>query len=161
MNILYIDANIFLGFYHSNRPEFKKLLNSIIELKERIFFTEQFKNEIDRNKLNVFKQSIDNYIKQVLVTNTILPEHLDKDSSSKLTSWNDSRKRIEKQIQNSNNELIQILNETLKNVSSSEDNVSKTLSTIYRTSKKPTIDDLNKARFRKEIGNPPGKKMIH
>ena len=158
MNILYIDANIFLGFYNSNRPEFKKLLDSIIEVKDKVFFTEQFKYEIDRNKLNVFKQSIDNYIKQVSIVNTILPEHLDKDNSSKLISWNSSRKELEIQIKNSNNELLQILNETLQNVSSSEDNVSKALSLLYNTSKKASIDNLNKARLRKEIGNPPGKK---
>ncbi|SHH42640.1 PIN-like domain-containing protein [Flavobacterium defluvii] len=158
MNILYIDANIFLGFYNSNRPEFKKLLNSIIEVKDKIFFTEQFKYEIDRNKLNVFKQSIDNYTKQVSLVNTILPEHLDKDHSSKLISWNNSRKELEIQIKESNNKLLEILNETLQNVSSSEDNVSKALSSLYKKSRKPSIDNLNKARLRKEIGNPPGKK---
>jgi hypothetical protein len=158
MNILYIDANVFLGFYNSNKPEFKKLLNSVIEVRNKIFFTEQFKYEIDRNKLNVFKQSIDNYIKQVSVIDTILPEHLDKDNSSKLISWNSSRKELETQIKNSNKELLQILNETLDNVSSSEDNVSKALSSLYTKSKKPTNNDLSKARFRKEIGNPPGKK---
>lgn len=158
MNILYIDANIFLGFYNSNRPEFKKLLDSIIEVKDKVFFTEQFKYEIDRNKLTVFKQSIDNYIKQISIVNTILPEHLDKDNSSKLISWNATRKEIEKQIKNSNNELLQILNETLQNVSSSEDNVSIALSSIYNKSRKPSIDNLNKARLRKEIGNPPGKR---
>lgn len=157
MNILYIDANIFLEFYNSNKPEFKKLLNSIIEVKDKVFFTEQFKYEIDRNKLNVFKQSIDNYIKQVSITNTVLPEHLDKGNTSKLISWNSSRKELEIQIKNSNNELLQIFNETLENVSSSEDNVSKELSSLYNKSRKPTIDNLNKARIRKEIGNPPGK----
>lgn len=158
MNILYIDANIFLGFYNSNRPEFKKLLNSVVEVKNKIFFTEQFKNEIDRNKLNVFKQSIDNYIKQISITDIALPEHLDQDNSSKLKYWNTSRKELEKQIKNSNNELMKILNEILQNVSSSEDNVSKALSSLYERSVQPSTDDLIKARYRKEVGNPPGKR---
>ncbi|WP_431242557.1 PIN domain-containing protein [Flavobacterium sp. P21] len=159
MNILYIDANIFLGFYNSNKPEFKKLLNSVIEVKTKIFFTEQFKNEIDRNKLNVFKQSIDNYIKQIAITDIALPEHLDQETSSKLKYWNTSRKKLEQQIKDSNNELMKILNETLSNVSSSEDNVSRALSSLYLRSIQPSTDDLIRARYRKEIGNPPGKKM--
>lgn len=158
MNILYIDANIFLGFYNSNRPEFKKLLNSVIEVKNKIFFTEQFKYEIDRNKLNIFKQSTDNYIRQILITDIVLPEHLDQDNSLKLTNWNTSRKKLENQIKDSNNALMKILNETLHNVSSSEDNVSKALSSLYEACVLPSTDDLVKARYRKEIGNPPGKK---
>lgn len=158
MNILYIDANIFLGFYNSNKPEFKKLIDSVIEVKDKIFFTEQIKYEIDRNKLNVFKISLDNYIKQVSITETILPEHLDKDNSSKLIDWNSSRKKLEKLVKDSNLELFQILNDTLQNVSSSKDDVSKAFSLLYNSAIKPTFEDLSKARFRKEIGNPPGKK---
>jgi hypothetical protein len=157
VNVLYIDANIFLGFYNSNRPEFKKLLNSIVEVKSKVFFTEQFKNEIDRNKLNIFKQSIDNYIKQISTTDIALPEHLGN-NSSKLKYWNTSRKKLEQQVKDSNNELMRILNETLQNVSSSEDNVSKALSKLYIRSIQPSTDDLIRARYRKEIGNPPGKK---
>lgn len=157
MNILYIDTNIFLGFYNSNRPEFKKLLDSIIEVKDKIFFTEQIKDEIDRNKLNVFKISLDNYVKQVSIIETMLPEHLNKVNSSKLIHWNASRKKLETQIKDSNNELLEILNDTLLNVSSSEDDVSKAFSILYNNAIKPTIEDLKKARFRKEIGNPPGK----
>lgn len=157
MNILYIDTNIFLGFYNSNKPEFKKLLDSIIEVKDKIFFTEQIRDEIDRNKLNVFKISLDNYVKQVSITETILPEHLNKVNSSKLMHWNASRKKLETQIKDSNNELFQILNDTLLNVSSSKDDVSKAFSLLYNNAVKPTDEDLKKARFRKEIGNPPGK----
>ncbi|GAA6769767.1 hypothetical protein [Flavobacterium sp. CGRL2] len=99
MNILYIDANIFLGFYNSNKPEFKKLLNSVIEVKQKIFFTEQFKNEIDRNKLNIFKHSIDNYIRQISITDISLPEHLDEDDSSPLKILEYFKKKIRKTTQ--------------------------------------------------------------
>lgn len=158
MNILYIDANIYLGFYNSNRPDFKKLLGSVIELTDKIFFTEQLGYEIDRNKLNVFRLSIDNYVKQTSLSKTILPEHLDEDSSPKLADWNKERKAIEESITASNKSLKEILNKVLYDISISRDKVSKTLSPIYAKAVAPIGDDINRARLRKEIGNPPGKR---
>ncbi|TDD75632.1 PIN-like domain-containing protein [Flavobacterium caseinilyticum] len=158
MNILYIDANIYLGFYNSNRPEYKKLLGSVIELADKIFFTQQLAFEIDRNKLNIFRLSIDNYIKQVSLTATILPEHLDEDGSPKFTDWNKARKELEKQISDSNKELSPILNDVLNDIAISQDKVSKELSAIYATAQSPSGKDLENARLRKEIGNPPGKR---
>lgn len=158
MNILYIDANIYLGFYNSNRPEFKKLLGSVIELADKIFFTEQLGFEIDRNKLNVFRLSIDNYVKQTSSSKTLLPEHLDEDSSPKLADWNKERKTIENNIAASNKSLTEILNEVLSDIAFSKDKVSTTLSPIYSNAVKPSSDEINRARFRKEIGNPPGKR---
>ena len=158
MNILYIDANIYLGFYNSNRPDFKKLLGSVIELMDKIFFTEQLGYEIDRNKLNVFRLSVDNYVKQTSSSKTILPEHLDEDSSPKLADWNKERKTIEENIATSNKSLMEILNEVLSDIAVSNDKVSKTLSPIYAKAAKPSGDDINRARLRKEIGNPPGKR---
>lgn len=158
MKVLYIDANIYLRFYDSNRPEYKKLLGSVIELADKIFFTEQFGYEIDRNKLSIFRLSIDSYNKQVSLTATTLPEHLDEDSSPKLAEWNKERKELEKNISTSNEELTSILNNVLNDISVSQDNVSKGLSVLYAKSAKPNITDIEKARFRKEIGNPPGKR---
>lgn len=158
MNIIYIDANIYLGFYNSNRPEYKKLLGSIVELADKVFFTQQIAYEIDRNKLNIFRQSIDNYVRQVSLTATTLPEHMDEESSPKLTEWNKERREIEKQITASNKGLTPILNEVLNDVSVSKDKVSQSLSALYDKAVQPTTDDLEKARYRKEIGNPPGKR---
>lgn len=158
MNLLYIDANIYLGFYNTNRSEFKKLLLSVIELKDQIFFTEQFKNEIDRNKLNVFQQSIDNYIKQVSLIKTVLPEHLD-DDFKKLSEWNTNRKKLEESILSSNDELLNIFKEVLSDISYSKDRVSKELLKLYDLAYKPTPKELEDARLRREIGNPPGKRI--
>lgn len=158
MDLFYIDANIYLGFYNSNRAEFKKLLAITIELKDKIFFTEQFKDEINRNKLNVFQQSIDNYIKQVSFTKTVLPEQLDNENNQ-LKDWNLNRKNLEQPILDSNTQLLNIFKDLLKEISNSGDYVSKELSKLYENAYKPNIQELNSARFRKEVGNPPGKRI--
>ncbi|HRK00814.1 MAG TPA: PIN domain-containing protein [Ignavibacteria bacterium] len=157
MNLLFIDANIYLGFYNSNKPEFKKLLTSLIELKNQIFITDQISNEVNRNKLNIFRQSIDNYLKQNASSISLLPEHLDDSISSSLIEWNKERKVLNKQIEPSNEKLIKILNETLLSVSESQDSVSKELSILFRSAQKPDKKQIARARIRKEKGNPPGK----
>lgn len=157
MNLLYIDANIYLRFYDTNHAEFKKLLKSISELSTKIFFTSQFGYEIDRNKLNVFKQSISNYLKQAALSQTSLPEHLDEADSPKLRDWNKNRKDIEKSVSDSNKLLIEIFNDIMTNISKSQDTVSKALVALYANSYVYSEGDINRARLRKEIGNPPGK----
>ncbi len=158
MKIIYIDANIYLGFYNSNRPDFKKLLGSVIELKDRIFFTEQIAHEIDRNKLNIFRQSIENYTRQVALSATTLPEHMEEDSSPKLSEWNKERKKLEDQISESNKSLLPILNDVLTEISVSRDKVSKELAAIYSKASVPSTIEIEKARLRRELGNPPGKR---
>lgn len=158
MKVIYIDTNIYLGFYNSNRPEYKKLLHSVIELSDKIFFTQQIAFEIDRNKLNVFRQSIENYIKQVTLTTTMLPEHLDEVSSKKFAGWNKERRELEGKIKDSNKSLIPILNDVLKDIAISNDTVSQELDVLYKKAIHPGEEELQKARIRKEIGNPPGKR---
>jgi DNA-directed RNA polymerase subunit M/transcription elongation factor TFIIS len=157
MTIFYIDANIYLGLYNSNRPEYKKLIDSLIELKDNIFISNQIVFEVNRNKLSVFRNSLDNYIKQTTLIKTQLPEHLDSDDSRHFTTWNTDRKKIEELILKSNSDLNLILDEVLLGISCSSDNISKKLAAIFEMARKPHAHDLLKAKFRKEIGNPPGK----
>ena len=158
MNIIYIDANIYLGFYNSNRPEYKKLLNSIIELSDKIIFTQQIANEIDRNKLNIFRQSMENYTRQVSMTSTKLPEHLDEVGTAKLADWNKQRRELETHIEKLNKDLPSILNEILNDIALSKDKISQDLNVIYAKAMQPTEEEYRKAQLRKEIGNPPGKR---
>ncbi len=159
MNCIYIDANIYLGFYNSNRPEFKKLLASLSELKDKIFITEQIVDEVDRNKLTVFKQSLDNYVKQTTFINISLPEHMDEISTPKLSTWNKTRKELESKVAESNEALRPILAEVLLDVSRSKDNVSLLLGKLFTVAVKPTEIELARARLRKDTGNPPGKRV--
>ncbi|PIF59815.1 PIN domain-containing protein [Flavobacterium sp. 2] len=158
MNLIYIDANIYLGFYNTNRPEYKKLLNSLIELEKKIFFTEQIANEIDRNKLNIFKQSIENYTRQVSLSATKLPEHLDDTGNTKLTDWNKQRLVLESQINASNKDLAPILDDVLHDIAISKDKISQDLNIIYQNAVKANKKEFEDAQKRREIGNPPGKR---
>ena len=157
MNLLFIDANIYLGLFNTNKPEFKKLLNSLIELKNNIFISKQIVDEVSRNKLNVFRQSIDNYIRQSTVISTMLPEHLDNERSKSFSDWNKKRKNLELMFKDSNQDLHFILDNVLNSISESSDNISKLLEEIFSAARPAQVNELINARIRRELGNPPGK----
>ena len=55
MASIFIDANIYLGFWSLQENRIPSdLLLLLVELKDHVLVTEQISNEIIRNKLNVF-----------------------------------------------------------------------------------------------------------
>lgn len=88
MRKLFIDSNIYLGFINSNRQDFKKLLASLVELKEKMFITHQIIDEVNRNKLKLFSDSLENYIRGSNFNKISLPEHLDNDENTTIVNWN-------------------------------------------------------------------------
>ncbi|MDB5156671.1 MAG: hypothetical protein JWR50_1378 [Mucilaginibacter sp.] len=157
MNLLYIDTNIYLRFYDTNQIEYKKLLKSLVELKSNIFITKQIVDEINRNKLSVFKSSTDNYKKQIAITKTFLPEHLEDNINPQISSWNNQRKEIETAIKVSNDNFALIIKDIMTNISKSQDTVSKELIPITSYGEIADLDTIERAELRKQIGNPPGK----
>src|SRR5579859_2861156 len=88
--LIYIDSNIYLRFFDSNQPNFKHLLNTLIQLKDRIFVNKQIVNEVNRNKGQVFERTFFSYIKQVTEAfySVQLPEHLDIAEDGRIKEWN-------------------------------------------------------------------------
>ncbi len=157
MRKIFIDTNIYLGFYNTNQPEFKKLLGTLSELKSHLLVTRPVIDEINRNKLNVFRLSVDNYIKAAAFTSPNLPEHLDSEIDRAFQDWNKRRKEIERMASALNKELDDILQTKLSAVATSADKVSMELKKIF-ASPLPYSDKVYKnASMRKSLGNPPGK----
>jgi predicted nucleic acid-binding protein len=61
MKKIFIDANIYLNFFDSNKPELKKLLGSLLQIKDSLFIGSQIVNEVNRNKLDVAQRSLRNH----------------------------------------------------------------------------------------------------
>ncbi|MGH1517919.1 PIN-like domain-containing protein [Chryseobacterium sp. JK1] len=156
--IIFVDTNIFLRFYDSNNREYKKMLKTLLSLKEFIFTPYQIKYEIDRNKVEIFKNSFESYIKQATLFNNItLPEHLDNSTETLISNWNTDRKEIIKLVKDSNKKLVDLFEKKLQNIAKSEDEVSKTIAKIFNSPKDYTNAEFLSAKIRKERGNPPGK----
>lgn len=156
--MLFIDANIYLRFFDTNSSNFKKLLQSILEIQDKIFITQQIRNETERNKLDIFFGSFKGYLKQFNLCDITLPEHLDKTPEIKIKEWNVTTNGIADSVKNQKKELDEITEKLLENVKENKDEVSIVLSQIFARAKQPSEDQLNRARIRKELGNPPGKR---
>ena len=157
MQKIFIDANIFLRFFDSNLPEFKKLLSVLPEISEKIIITHQIIDEVNRNKLNVFRASIQNYRVQSKLNSILLPEHLDSDANPRIKKWNSNRRQLEETGAKLYLELSNLMEDIMLEISESRDSVSKQLGEIFKRPVKVTSRTFAAARTRKEFGNPPGK----
>jgi hypothetical protein len=155
--VLFIDANIYLRFFDSNSSEYKKLLQSLKEVKEHIFTTIQLRNEIDRNKLQVFLRSFKEHSKNFCMSKVSLPEHLESDPDRILKDWNIETADIHTKVKGQKEKLTEIAKKLLEKINSSEDEISTILAEIFEHAKQHSTIQLEKARGRKELGNPPGK----
>ncbi len=158
LKLIFIDANIYLRFFDTNSQEFKKLLKSVKEIKSYIFITDQIKNEVTRNKLDVFRASFANYTGQIKTLNVQLPEHLNTDTNPTIKQWNKKTKTLNTQISQQQQTLQHITTHLIDKISNSTDKVSKTLHKIFAKALPPTEEQVSRAKNRKGLGNPPGKK---
>lgn len=157
-DLIYIDANMYLRFFDSHSPEFKKLLKSVLEVKDKIFITSQIEDEVLRNKVEVFLRPFNEYAKQIKNVNIRLPEHLQDGEEKGLAEWNKKRKEANNSIDALRDELEEITSDLIEAISKNEDNVSAVLAEIFMNAIQETEDQMIRAKKRKEVGNPPGKK---
>lgn len=156
--LVYIDTNIYLRFYDSKQSNFKKLLNALEEINQYIFITSQIINEIDRNKQLLFKRSIDGYITQCRLPSTELPGHISTSTDKEVNTWNATQKQIEKLLDRQVAELKKISGKILEELLNSQDDISKVLSKIAENLYENNDECIDRARLRKNLGNPPGKR---
>jgi hypothetical protein len=155
--MLFIDANIYLRFYDSSQSEYKKLLKTMVEVKDAIFITEQLVSEVNRNKLTVFQSSCTDVVMDDAIKKRHLAEHFDPTENAIIKEWNKKRDALEKESQKLVKEKTAIYDRLLSEISISKDEVSKELHKIFSSAKAPTHEQIQRANDRKRIGNPPGK----
>jgi len=157
--MIFIDANIYLRFFDSNQKLFKQLLEDLLQVKEEIFMTQQIVDEVNRNKLSVFRDSVNNYKNKIRYEGISLPEHLATQQSNQfdVVNWNKERKKLKLKNDELTTELENIIIENLNNVSNSTDNVSQKLKYLFDNALNENENELFEAKKRKEKGNPPGK----
>lgn len=157
MKKIFIDANIYLNFFDSNKPELKKLLDSLLEIKDSIFIGSQIVNEVNRNKLDVAQRSLSNHFNNLSNIKPInLPEHLEMESTN-LQKWNSQSKEIYQKNQKLSKELEDIIHKTLEEIMCSSDKVSHTFRLLFEGALEASEHEIQAGRYRREVGNPPGK----
>jgi hypothetical protein len=148
---LFIDANQFLKLY--GVVEGKRLLDSLEEQKAHIFVSTQIVDEVLRNKLGCAQIFFSDKLKGIETINATVPDHLLGISDEETTKF----RNIINQAKQARTELDKLVAGALLKISLSEDDVSKRLGALFDKAVPPSADEMQRARERKERGNPPGK----
>ena len=147
---LFIDANQYLRLY--NVVGGKELLQALEEQKKYIFVPTQIVSEVMRNKLRYAEQFFSDKIKEITASDAVVPDHLLGIGDDKIGAL----RGILRRAREAKKEIRDLGARALAQISRSEDDVSKRLAVIFEGAIKPTPEEMERARQRKEIGNPPG-----
>ncbi len=154
--VIFIDTNLYLDFYQVTKG--KELLDTLREQQDYIFVTAQVVEEVQRRKLQLAQEFLTRHFKNLEFRNFEVPDHLFDISGETTAKLREKLGDIGQRIKKINEDLITAAVETLQRISRSEDEVSKALHDLFCKAVKPTLDELQRARDRKERGNPPGKR---
>jgi hypothetical protein len=149
MNVaIFIDTNQFLQLY--GIVSGKELHEALEEQKRYIFVPKQIVDEVTRNKLNYTERFFSDKFKEI---STVVPDHLLGIGDNKVKELREILGRVGK----TSKEIRDLGANALGQISRSEDDVSRRLAVLFDGANEPNLDELNRARDRRERGNPPGK----
>jgi hypothetical protein len=155
-SILFVDANQYLNLYRMVSG--KNLLAALEEQREYIFVTAQVVDEVHRQKVKVAASFLAEQIRKLEPKSIAVPDHLLGTGDGRVVSMREQLREINKRLKDSNEELRKLTRDLLEQVSQSKDEVSKRLAAIFSRAVAPKEDELQRARVRRERGNPPGKR---
>ena len=149
--VLFIDANQYLSLYGLTSGN--RLLDSLEEQKSHIFVSAQIVDEVNRNKLRCAATFLSDKMRDIDQIRILLPDHLLGISASKRAEF----VKIFGDVLRAKTELSTLADAALSRISRSEDEVSQRLMGLFVQAPAPSGDEMQRARARKERGNPPGK----
>ena len=154
--LLFIDANKYLDLYRTDNG--RKLLGPLTEQAEYIFVTKQVVDEVQRNKLVVAADFLRTKSVGMKLQSINVPDHFSGSASGKNRQILSEMREISKSVATVNAEIDSHTLEIMTQVSESKDEVSKELAPIFSKAVSASSEEFERARERKEVGNPPGKR---
>ena len=148
---LFVDANQYLGLFGLVRG--KKLLDLLEGQKTHIFVPTQIVEEVLRNKLKLASTFLSQQLKDIAATKVVIPDHLLGIDDEELVKY---RKTFQ-YVDEARSALRNLADDVLAKIGRSEDDVSKRLAHLFDNAVAANSDEIQRARVRKEKGNPPGK----
>ena len=153
--MLFIDANKFLDLYRTDTG--KKLLAPLGEQVEHIFVTQRVVDEVQRNKIQVAADYLTGKFKDLKLQTFNVPDHLAGTKTGQGKEILQQMSEVVKKIKKVNEEVDALALGIVEQISQSEDEVSKALAPIFAKAVLHSQEELQRARDRRELGNPPGK----
>jgi hypothetical protein len=125
---------------------------------DHIFVTRKVVDEVKRNKINETARFLTKHFRDVPKVQTYkVPDQLFGASETQSTSIRGQMKEIGQKIEQVNRELRDLAADIMKKVSQSADEVSIALAPIFAKAVAHSDEQLQKAKARKDRGDPPGK----
>jgi len=152
--IVFIDANQYIELYMLTRR--KHVLSLIEAQRDYIFVTSQLADEVRRRKVEAAGACLADALKR-LPSWCGIPLHLLDLTEKSSTALKKTISDYSKAQDEANKAASNAVTETLERISMSKDELSSVLSKIFSSAHPHTNDELERARARKERGNPPGK----
>jgi len=153
--VLLIDANKYLDLYRTDKG--RKLLAPLSEQASHIFVTQQIVDEVQRNKLRAAADFLRTKSQGMKLHGINVPDHFSGSATGKNQQILNQMREINKSVVAVNAEIDVHMHEIMTQVAESKDEVSRALAPIFSNAVQATCDEMNRARERKETGNPPGK----
>jgi hypothetical protein len=154
--MLFIDANLYLELYRTVTG--KKLLAGLEEQRDHIFVTAQVVDEVQRRKVEVAASFLAEQCKKLTLDSVAVPDYLSSTTDDRTRRMREQIQEIRNKIKETKEEWKQLAHDLLGQISRSEDEISKALAGIFAQAISPNEGELQRAKARKERGNPPGKK---
>jgi hypothetical protein len=152
-DLLFIDANQYLYLYEMVSG--KKLLVTLEDLRAHIFVTTQVVDEVNRNKVKITARFLDDWLKKSELSSISVPGHLLRPEDGRVERMHELQE-LRQKLKETKEERIEMTHHLLAQVSQSKDEVSKILASIFSQAVPPDEGELERARARRERGNPPG-----
>jgi hypothetical protein len=153
--LLLIDANKYLDLYRTDKG--KKLLAPLVEQVNYIFVTQQIVDEVQRNKVQVAADFLTSKFKELKLLTFNVPDHLTGANSSQGADILKEMGEVVERLRKMNSDVDSLGLGILEQISRSEDEVSVSLASIFANAISHSSEVLERAKARRERGNPPGK----
>lgn len=154
-HLLFIDANQYLQLFRI--VEGKALLQPLQKVCDFIFLTAQVVDEVNRNKLEIAQRFLTLQLQSVQVKTGGMPDHLFGIDAATFDSIRSQLRTLSRDKDSLVSKLTGIVENTLSKIAASQDDVSVALASLFSKARTATPDELERARLRRELGNPPGK----
>ncbi len=148
--IVFVDANVYVHAFKTSEPSYMKLVKILSEHLDVIFVTQQVADEVERNKLGRATEFIKGQIEKMKLPKIALPGL----PAALGKKQRDLVERTDALRSSAQTEAAKYL----ERLARSEDETSKLLKPLFDRAQAASPKVGERARDRKERGNPPGKK---
>jgi PIN domain len=153
--LLFIDANKYLDLYRTKTGKLN--LAALSQQAGHIFVTQRIVDEVKRNKIKETAGFLTKHWELARAQTYDVPDHLFGVSEDQSKSIRRQMEEIRQKIKQVNTELHALAMDIMTKVSQSTDEVSTALAPIFANAVCHSDEQLQKAKERKERGDPPGK----